>query len=166
MSGLQLALPDAGATAALGAALAVQCRRHPGGVIALRGTLGAGKTTLARGFLRALGVTGAVRSPTYTLLEIYPTRPPVLHLDLYRLADPEEVHGLGLDEWPPESSWWLVEWPERGLAELLEADLELLLEDDGAGGRSVRLSAAGAIGRAVLARLEDSLKEGIASQSE
>ncbi len=93
---------------------------RPGGddtlsVVYLAGDLGAGKTTLTRGLLRSLAVTGAVRSPTYTLVEIYEIGAlTVLHLDLYRLRDPSELDNLGLREWATGGHLWLVEWPERG----------------------------------------------------
>src|SRR5450756_255332 len=97
-------------------------------VIYLVGDLGAGKTTLARGFLRACGVTGSVRSPTYTLLEVYETPGSVvLHLDLYRLLEPSELETLGLREWARSGHTWLVEWPERGEGWLPPADLVVSL---------------------------------------
>ncbi|MDP3858057.1 MAG: tRNA (adenosine(37)-N6)-threonylcarbamoyltransferase complex ATPase subunit type 1 TsaE [Stagnimonas sp.] len=132
----QLELPDSAATEALGAALAPLLRSRPGGMIHLEGELGAGKTTLSRALLRALGVQGAVKSPTYTLVEPYETDgPKVLHLDLYRLLEPEELYGLGvLDEAPP-AAWWLVEWPERGAGVLPAADLRLRLSHAGAARR-------------------------------
>jgi len=97
-------------------------------VIYLTGDLGSGKTTLARGFLRALGVAGPVRSPTYTLLELYETPDlAVLHLDLYRLQDSTELENLGLREWAREGYAWLIEWPERGAGRLPPADLYVTL---------------------------------------
>jgi tRNA threonylcarbamoyladenosine biosynthesis protein TsaE len=97
-------------------------------VVYLTGELGAGKTTLTRGFLRAQGVTGAVRSPTYTLVEIYEAGAlTTLHLDLYRLNDPAELDNLGLREWAREGHLWLIEWPERGTERLPGADLVLTL---------------------------------------
>ena len=123
-----LLLPDSAATERVGATLAPLLLSRPGGMIHLQGELGAGKTTLSRALLRALGVQGAIRSPTYTLVEPYESAGRrVLHLDLYRLADPEELYGLGvLDEAPP-AAWWLVEWPERGGALLPPPDLRLQL---------------------------------------
>jgi len=97
-------------------------------VIYLIGNLGAGKTTLARGFLHALGVAGAVRSPTYTLVEIYETGAlTAVHLDLYRLSDPTELDNLGLREWARGGHLWLIEWPERGADRLPGADLVVSL---------------------------------------
>jgi tRNA threonylcarbamoyladenosine biosynthesis protein TsaE len=103
-------------------------------VVYLAGDLGAGKTTLARGLLRSLGVTGAVRSPTYTLVEIYELGAlTALHLDLYRLSDPAELDNLGLREWARGGHLWLVEWPERGAGRLPAADLVITLSAGGAG---------------------------------
>ena len=84
-------------------------------IVRLSGDLGAGKTTLSRGFLRARGFEGAVRSPTYTLLECYELADlTVVHLDLYRLRDPAELEGLGLRDLALPGHVWLIEWPERG----------------------------------------------------
>lgn len=123
---LRLDLPDAGATEALGVALADTLPLHA--VIYLEGDLGAGKTTLARALLRQLGVIGPVRSPTYTLIEHYPTPVgEVAHIDLYRIADPEELLYLGLDDLAASVRLWLVEWPERGRGALPSADLRVQL---------------------------------------
>ncbi len=107
-------------------------------VLHLEGDLGAGKTTTARALLHALGVTGAVRSPTYTLVERYETaKGEVAHLDLYRIADPEELEYLALDELAERARLWLIEWPERGGAALPSPDLELRLSVVGAARRGV-----------------------------
>lgn len=120
------------ATEALGQALANHAPARA--VVFLEGDLGAGKTTLARAFLRALGVTGAVRSPTYTLIERYPVPSGELaHLDLYRIADPGELEFLGLDDLAADARLWLVEWPERGAGALPAPDLHVHLRVDGAG---------------------------------
>jgi tRNA threonylcarbamoyladenosine biosynthesis protein TsaE len=117
-------------TEALGARLA-RARPDRGdtlSVLYLTGDLGAGKTTLTRGFLRALGVVEAVRSPTYTLVEIYEMGAlTALHLDLYRLNDPTELDNLGLREWATGGHLWLIEWPERGADRLPGADLVVTL---------------------------------------
>ena len=130
----RIPLPDESATLALGARLAgilLEARR---GIVYLHGDLGAGKTTLARGLLRAAGVEGVLRSPTYTLMEPYTASGQgFLHLDLYRLNDPAEVENLGLLDYPPESTIWLVEWPQRGAGFLPAADLEVDLAMDGDG---------------------------------
>ena len=137
-------------TAALGAAVARALGDRPGAVIYLQGPLGAGKTTLARGLLRALGVEGTVRSPTYTLLEPYDAGGRTLvHLDLYRLRDPAELESLGLRDYPRERCWWVVEWPERAGSRLPEPDLRLVLDHDPAGRRVVvEGPAAAAVGAA------------------
>lgn len=123
-----LFLPSATETESLGAALAEALRDRPGAVVYLEGPLGAGKTTLARGLLRALGVRGAIRSPTYTLLEPYELDGrTVVHMDLYRLADEREIEPLGLRDYPPARCWWLVEWPERGGQRLPPPDLRVAL---------------------------------------
>lgn len=133
-----LALTSAEDTAALGAAVARALSERAGAVLYLQGPLGAGKTTLARGLLRALGVQGAIRSPTYTLLEPYAVggsaggARSLVHLDLYRLNDEHELESLGLRDYPPERCWWLIEWPERAGARLPPADLVVTLQHDGA----------------------------------
>jgi len=133
-------LRSAEETAALGAAIAVALADRPGAVIYLCGPLGAGKTTVARGLLRALGVRGTIRSPTYTLLEPYELPGRVLiHIDLYRLNDERELESLGLRDYPPERCSWLVEWPERAASKLPPADLSVTLAHD-AQGRRVELS--------------------------
>lgn len=133
---IDLSLADADATTRLGAALAGVLAPVGHGVVLLHGDLGAGKTTLARGLLRALGVKGAVRSPSYTLLEPY-TLPglDVLHMDLYRLVDPDELLQLGLDGYDPRQQLWLVEWPERAASRLPAALLEIGLSHRGAARR-------------------------------
>ena len=132
-------LADAAATEAAGARLARLFSAQPGLVVFLRGELGAGKTTLVRGWLRALGVTGPIRSPTYTLVEPYELDGrSLLHLDLYRLSDAEELEQLGVYDTPPESSIWLVDWPEKGAGELPPPDLDIFLALSGAG-RELRL---------------------------
>lgn len=127
-----LHLPDADATERLAQALA---RTAPTpAVVHLHGDLGAGKSTLARGWLRALGVTGAIRSPTYTLVERYPLAVgEAFHLDLYRIGDGAELEFLGLDD--ADAMLWLVEWPERGGASLPAADLHVALAIEGDGRR-------------------------------
>jgi tRNA threonylcarbamoyladenosine biosynthesis protein TsaE len=127
-------------TATFGAAVADAAGSARGCVVFLEGPLGAGKTTLARGLLRSLGVTGTIRSPTYTLLEPYalPGRT-LIHLDLYRMATPREVQGLGLADYPPEQTWWLVEWPQNGGTLLPPPTLHLKLAHDGAARRVAAL---------------------------
>ena len=145
-----LDLPDAEATEALGARLAQSIIP---GIIYLQGDLGAGKTTFARGLLRGLGHEGRVRSPTYTLVEPYLFDSGVVyHLDLYRLADPEELEWLGLRDMLAERALLLVEWPERGAGVLPAADLVISLEYSG-GGRRVTLDATSATGEQLLEKV-------------
>ena len=93
-------------------------------VIYLSGDLGAGKTTFVQGFVRGCGITDAVRSPTYALLEPYESNGlALLHLDLYRLRDPTELETLGLRDWAASSTVWLIEWPEKGEGHLPPADV-------------------------------------------
>lgn len=126
-------LANEAATLAFGAQLATLPRPQ---VVYLYGDLGAGKTTLVRGVLRALGYGGAVRSPTYTLLERYELGELVIvHFDLYRLADPEELHALGLRELLEEASMLFFEWPERGEGLLPPATLTLRFDLEGEGRR-------------------------------
>lgn len=142
-------LPDNDATEALGQALA-RTRPAPA-VVHLQGDLGAGKSTLARALLRTLGVAGAIRSPTYTLVERYPVEGgEAWHLDLYRIGDAGELEFLGLDE--GSAVLWLVEWPERGAAALPAADLHVGLAVEG-NGRSARLTGATPVGEQWLDRL-------------
>lgn len=102
-------------------------------VLYLEGDLGTGKTTLVRGIVRGLGHRGAVRSPTYTLLEPYELgERRLVHLDLYRLGDPEELEFLGLRDLLDGDRLWCVEWPDRGIGFLPAADLILHLRHAGA----------------------------------
>jgi tRNA threonylcarbamoyladenosine biosynthesis protein TsaE len=132
MSGLERLLPDAGATASFGARLAGCCR---GGLLVfLSGELGTGKTTLVRGLLRALGHSGAVKSPTYTLVESYLRDGITLHhLDLYRLGDAAELEWLGIRDLLAADAVCLIEWPERGAGVLPPPDLQLALAYRGQG---------------------------------
>jgi tRNA threonylcarbamoyladenosine biosynthesis protein TsaE len=122
---ISLDLPDEAATAALAAWLAALAR--PGDVIALSGQLGAGKTAFARAFIRARGGAGAVRSPTFTLAQLYELPSgPVWHFDFYRLKRPEEAWELGLDDAFADGIS-LVEWPERAAAALPADRLRITL---------------------------------------
>jgi len=139
-------LPTESAQLAFGAELADRLRGH-GGVVHLRGDLGAGKTTLVRGLLRALGHQGPVRSPTYTLIEPYDAGGQrIYHLDLYRLSDPEELELLGLRDLLDEDALLLVEWPERGHGVLPQAALTVEIAH-AAPGRRITLSPAPAWAR-------------------
>ena len=118
-------------------------------VIGLAGGLGAGKTMLARAALRALGVDGTVRSPTYTIAEPYETRiGRIWHLDLYRIADPEELEYVAIRDLVTESVACLVEWPERGAGALPALDCRLTIAPSGHG-RRLRMEWSTGRGRAI-----------------
>ena len=127
-------LADEAATLAFGARL-VDLRLTTE-LVFLQGDLGAGKTTLVRGYLRALGHRGVVKSPTYTLLESYEIGPlRVYHFDLYRIVDPRELGYIGIDELMGEQAVKLVEWPANGGDRLPRADMEVRLGVEGLGRR-------------------------------
>lgn len=126
----RLPLATEAATLALGAALAAGAL--PGRVLFLSGELGAGKTTLVRGLLRALGWSGRVKSPTYALVELYPvSRLNLYHFDFYRFRDHEEWVSSGFREHFNPASVCIVEWPERAAGLLAPPDLQLTLEHAG-----------------------------------
>lgn len=139
MSTLELVLSDTAQTECLGRLLA-HLQLAPA-VIYLSGELGAGKTTFSRGFIQACGHPGAVKSPTYTLIEPYDLPSgKIYHLDLYRLNDPAELDFLGLEDVLAEGGVCLIEWPERASPYLPPADLTISLHHaDGA--RRARLVA-------------------------
>ena len=122
----------------------------------LSGDLGAGKTTLVRGFLHACGVQSPVRSPTYTLVETYPLGPMTfVHLDLYRLNDPAELENLGLRDLAVSGYTWLVEWPERGAGRLPAPDLSVRLTAQ-EGSHLIEANGRSALGTNWLAALQGS----------
>jgi tRNA threonylcarbamoyladenosine biosynthesis protein TsaE len=154
---MDLDLPDSSATETLGQALAralpitvyldtagtagASAARGSGAVVYLQGELGAGKTTCARSVLRALGVTGLVRSPTYTLVETYILAAlTCVHVDLYRLQGYSEVDELGLRDLVGRGCLLMVEWPEKGGGALPPADLDLTFNYTG-DSRQLRLVA-------------------------
>ena len=144
--GPTLRLPDADATAHAGAMLA-RCVQ-PGMVITLDGDLGAGKTTLVRGLLRAAGVTGPIKSPTYDLVEHYPLSSIYFyHVDLYRFTDASEWEDAGLSDCFRPDATVLVEWPSRAASILPLPDLALALAFDTHGpGRTLHVVAHGPAG--------------------
>ncbi len=108
----------------LGARLAIALGGQ--GVVHLNGELGAGKTTLCRGILRAMGYSGAVKSPTFTLVEPYQFESvEVFHFDCYRLGHPEELEYIGIDEYFGPSKLCLIEWPEKAAGYLPAHDVEI-----------------------------------------
>tara|TARA_Y100000588_G_C13937678_1_gene788638 strand:- start:328 stop:792 length:465 start_codon:yes stop_codon:yes gene_type:complete len=121
----------------------------------LSGELGAGKTTLVRGYMRRLGYKGAVKSPTFTLVESYTLDNRVVHhFDLYRLEDPEELEFIGLDEYFEVGADCLVEWPDHGRSGLPDPDIEIYLGTCGVK-RVAKLSADTEYGRRLLATIEN-----------
>ena len=155
-------LADEAATAALGADLANALA--PGLVVYLNGDLGTGKTTLARALLRALGYQGKVKSPTYTLVEIYTVSSLYLyHFDFYRFNDPNEWHEAGFRDYFNENSVCLVEWPEKAGGLLPPADIEIGLSVAGneqqsgqQNGRQAEITAGTEKGRQCLSALAGS----------
>lgn len=126
-------LPDEDATLQLGESWAATVM--PPLVVYLQGDLGAGKTTFTRGLLRGAGYKGAVKSPTYTIVESYPLPRFTLlhHFDLYRFTSPEEWQDAGLDDLFASNCLCLIEWPQQGGTFVPAADLTVMLEHDGTG---------------------------------
>lgn len=148
---MHVILADENAQVAFGTALGEALAGR--GQVHLEGELGAGKTTLTRGILRAYGYQGAVKSPTYTLVEPYVVDGvQVHHFDLYRLGDPDELEFIGARDLFDGDSLCLVEWPSRGEGWLPAPDLHLAIEVLEQG-RRVVLSAHGDYGKTVLARM-------------
>ncbi len=144
-------LPDEAATLALGAALAKVLK--PGLVIHLIGDLGAGKTTLTRGLLRALGHTGPVKSPTYALVELYVISGySVYHFDFYRFNSPQEWYDAGLEEHFDGKSICIVEWPEKAGGLSPAPDIEIAWRTHGEA-RQVSLEGISARGTSCLSEL-------------
>lgn len=146
MSELTLHLADEEAMVAFGGQLARITQGH--GLIFLEGDLGAGKTTLSRGIIRGLGHTGAVKSPTFTLVEPYEIGDiRAFHFDLYRLVDPEELEYVGIRDYFDEDALCLIEWPQQGAGFLPKADLTITIRPNKAG-RTLTLSPQGSRGEA------------------
>lgn len=142
---------------AAGAALARAC--PPGGVtLYIIGDLGAGKTTLVRGFMRGLGYAGTVKSPTYTLLESYEIAGRLFHhFDLYRVADADELEYIGIRDCLGGDAVLLIEWPERGGTHLPPPDVVLTLQhlEDA---RRLRSEPRTALGETFMTRFEAALQ--------
>lgn len=151
MATRRIELRNAKDTEALGTRIAAAS--PPGICVHLHGELAAGKTTFARGYLRGLGYHGAVKSPTFTLVESYDLDSRrVHHFDLYRLAHAAELDFVGIDEYFVEGTDCLVEWAERGAGSLPSCDLEIRLEVVDAG-RAMTLKSHTERGFAVISRI-------------
>jgi tRNA threonylcarbamoyladenosine biosynthesis protein TsaE len=133
--------------------LAVKCPTNA--VVYLSGDLGTGKSTFARAFLQSLGVTGSIKSPTYTLMETYALENGLeaIHMDMYRIFDPDEINFLGLDSFASNVQVMLIEWPEKGMESLPAADLMIQLVHHGQN-RRIALRASTDAGRAWLKSAE------------
>jgi len=145
-------LADESATIAIGKKLAniVQNQLEQGIVVYLYGDLGAGKTTLTRGFVQGMGHVGHVKSPTYTLVEPYELNDwQVYHFDLYRLSDPEELEYMGIRDYFAANCCCFIEWPEKGHGMIKQADLciDLAYSEEQ---RTINLQAKTALGELVL----------------
>jgi tRNA threonylcarbamoyladenosine biosynthesis protein TsaE len=156
-------LPDEAATQRLGEMLAPVLK--PGMVIYLEGDLGAGKTTLVRALLKSLGHAGPVKSPTYSLVEVYGVSSLYLyHFDFYRFESPEEFLDAGLGEYFHDTSICLVEWPEKASGFLPPPDLCCRLQHAGAG-RRIELAARSPLGESCLRTLRPDSPGGGSSTS-
>jgi len=144
-------LPDEQAMVQFGGSIARLIRDRL--IITLQGDLGAGKTTLSRGILQGLGHSGAVKSPTYTLVEPYQLAlGAVYHFDLYRLVDAEELEYMGFADYLADAQLCLIEWPEQGQGFLPMADIAIEISQPGAG-RCVTLCANSAVGQQLISQL-------------
>lgn len=148
-------LADEAATLAFARRL-VECLPEGPLTILLQGPLGAGKTTLVRGCLNALGHRGSVKSPTFTLVEEYSLNErPVFHFDLYRLGDPEELEWMGIRDYLSSGALIFIEWPERGSGILPPGDLSISLDYRGVE-RSLEVTAGTLAGNHCLIQLAQS----------
>lgn len=155
-------LENEAATVAAGRAVGRALAEHPGAIsIHLAGDLGAGKTTFTRGVLQHFGHSGAVKSPTYTLVEVYDLpRRSLYHFDLYRLGDPEELEYMGIRDYFGGQSLCLIEWPSRGEGILPPADIIATLAVSQSDkmqvpGRVVKLEAGSDAGSRLIARVAE-----------
>ncbi|MGX9862742.1 MULTISPECIES: tRNA (adenosine(37)-N6)-threonylcarbamoyltransferase complex ATPase subunit type 1 TsaE [Pseudomonas fluorescens group] len=151
MSEVTLYLADEQAMSDFGARIARVTQGH--GLIFLEGNLGMGKTTLSRGIIRGLGHAGAVKSPTFTLVEPYEIGDiRAFHFDLYRLVDPEELEFLGIRDYFEDDAMCLIEWPDKGAGFLPKPDLTITIGPQDSG-RSLKILAEGSRGEAWCAAL-------------
>ena len=157
---LLLALADEAETLTVGAALAqTMAQLGSGARIYLSGDLGAGKTTFSRGILRGLGFSGRVKSPTYTLVELYVvSKLNLYHFDFYRFGEPEEWQEAGFRDLFNETNICLVEWPEKAGELLPPPDLKITLKSTPTEGRDVKLEALTPQGRQMLSMLTDAIR--------
>ena len=151
MSEVTLYLADEQAMSDFGARIARVTQGH--GLIFLEGSLGMGKTTLSRGIIRGLGHVGAVKSPTFTLVEPYEIGDVrAFHFDLYRLVDPEELEFLGIRDYFEDDALCLIEWPDKGAGFLPKPDLTITISPQDSG-RSLKILSQGSRGEAWCAAL-------------
>jgi len=151
VSEVTLYLADEQAMSDFGARIARVTQGH--GLIFLEGNLGMGKTTLSRGIIRGLGHVGAVKSPTFTLVEPYEIGDVrAFHFDLYRLVDPEELEFLGIRDYFEDDALCLIEWPQKGAGFLPKADLTITISPQDSG-RSLNILSQGSRGEAWCAAL-------------
>ena len=151
MSEVTLYLADEQAMSDFGARIARVTRGH--GLIFLEGNLGMGKTTLSRGIIWGLGHVGAVKSPTFTLVEPYEIGDVrAFHFDLYRLVDPEELEFLGIRDYFEDDALCLIEWPDKGAGFLPKPDLTITISPQDSG-RSLKILSQGSRGEAWCAAL-------------
>ncbi|KPG99760.1 MULTISPECIES: tRNA (adenosine(37)-N6)-threonylcarbamoyltransferase complex ATPase subunit type 1 TsaE [unclassified Pseudomonas] len=151
MSEVTLYLADEQAMSDFGARIARVTQGH--GLIFLEGNLGMGKTTLSRGIIRGLGHVGAVKSPTFTLVEPYEIGDlRAFHFDLYRLVDPEELEFLGIRDYFEDDAMCLIEWPDKGAGFLPKPDLTITISPQDSG-RSLKILSQGSRGEAWCAAL-------------
>ena len=144
-------LADEAATIAYGQRLAKAINSK--GLLILSGNLGSGKTTLCRGLIQSYGHSGAVKSPTYTLVEPYEIGDKrIYHFDLYRMEDPEELEFIGLWDYLTQEALIIIEWPEKAFGVLPPADLAIQLEQQEKG-RKITCSSNTSLGEAVLEKL-------------
>jgi len=161
MKQLEYFLPDEAATIAIGSGLADVVKNatvQQALVVYLNGDLGAGKTTLTRGFVRGMGHVGNVKSPTYTLVEPYElAKWRIFHFDLYRLADAEELEYMGIRDYFNNDCCCFIEWPEKGVGLLAKADLiiNMAYQDEQ---RIINLQAESVYGEQVITALAHILK--------
>ena len=142
----------------IGRCLAMNCQ--PPCIVYLEGDLGAGKTTLARGFMRGVGYQGRVKSPTYTLLEPYELeKVSCYHFDLYRLSDAEELEYLGIKDLLKPDAYMLIEWPEKGIGGLPSPDIVLRIAHQG-DARQIEFRAESGKGKEILQGIQSDLING------